>query len=75
MHFWSILNTVTIYIYNKLKVYIFRLILISLGIYHIKGGFFMELLINICVIVSDFIIDIFSGDEWKKIGKWIKKAN
>lgn len=33
----------------------------------------MELLINIFVIVSDFIIDIFSGNEWKRIVKWIKK--
>lgn len=35
----------------------------------------MELLVDIGVIVSDFILGIFSGDEWKKIAKWIKKRN
>jgi len=33
----------------------------------------MELLINICIVVADFIVDIFSGNEWKKIAKWVKK--
>jgi len=32
----------------------------------------VELLIDIGIIVSDFILGIFSGDEWKKIVKWIK---
>lgn len=32
----------------------------------------MELVLKICVIISDFVIAIFSGDEWKKIAKWIK---
>ncbi len=35
----------------------------------------MELLIDISVIVCDFILGIFSGDEWKKIVKWTKKRN
>lgn len=32
----------------------------------------MELVLEIGVIISDFVITIFSGDEWKKIAKRIK---
>lgn len=32
----------------------------------------MELVLEIGVIVSDFVVSIFSGDEWKKLAKWIK---
>lgn len=32
----------------------------------------MELVLEIGVIISDFVISIFSGDEWKKFAKWIK---
>jgi hypothetical protein len=35
----------------------------------------MEILINICESVAHFIAGIFSGNEWKKFVKWIKKAN
>lgn len=35
----------------------------------------MDLLLDIGVIVSDFILGIFSVDEYKKIGKWINKAS
>lgn len=34
----------------------------------------MDILIDISVIVSDFVLGIFSGDEWKKIVKIIKKS-
>jgi hypothetical protein len=33
----------------------------------------MELLIDIGVIISDLILSIFSGDEWRKIANYIKK--
>jgi hypothetical protein len=39
----------------------------------LKEGLFMDLLIDLGVIVSDFILGIFSGHEYKKINKWIKK--
>ena len=41
----------------------------------LKEDLFMDLLIDIGVIVSDFILGIFSGNEYKKIGKWINKRN
>lgn len=33
----------------------------------------MDTLINIGIVISDFILTAFSGDEWKKIGDMGKK--
>lgn len=35
----------------------------------------MELLLDVGIIISDFVVGIFSGDEWKKIVKFVKKKN
>lgn len=32
----------------------------------------MELALEIGIIISDFVVSIFSGDEWKKLAKCIK---
>lgn len=33
----------------------------------------MQVLIDIGIIIADFIVGIFSGDEYKNIIKWINK--
>ncbi|CEO06825.1 Uncharacterised protein [[Clostridium] sordellii] len=33
----------------------------------------MDTLINIGIVISDFILTVFSGDEWKKIRDMGKK--
>lgn len=33
----------------------------------------MDILLDVGEIIADFILTIFSGDDWKKLNKYIKK--
>lgn len=34
----------------------------------------MDIIIDVFIVISDFILGIFSGNEWKKLIKLIKKS-